>query len=380
MPVFKGAMKIARQNLILIFMYVGIIALSLILTIGNNANSQDAAYAAVSMDISFVDEDESPLSQALARHLAGVHTLKECENDSAALLEDLYYRESDFVLRIPQGFGADPEAHPLLVTEVPGSYTGVYLENQIESYLNQIELYEIAGFSAEEAISMADGAPAPAVTVLEQSRQEGLNVGPFFQFLPYGAICMLSFVIGNVLCAFTKTQVRKRTGASSFTHRRMEWELLLAVAVFGVLIFLIFLIFLVMGTLFYGSPFWSASHLGLHLINLAAMILVSMSLAYLIAMVANTQESLSGIVNSLSLGMSFFCGVFVPLELLGEGVKAVAHFLPFFWYEQSNDLLARFPVLSQAQMGDFRVSLCIQAAFALAFISLGAAIHKKRSC
>ena len=110
---------------------------------------------------------------------------------------------------------------------------------------------------------------------------------------------------------------------------------------------------------------------------MAVMTLVS--LAYLIAMGASNQESLSGIVNSLALGMSFLCGVFVPLEVLGEGVKTAAHFLPFYWYERTNLMLTEFPVLSAAQQTDFLISLGIQTAFAVAFLSVGAALHKKKN-
>ena len=368
-------MKIARKNMGLILMYVGIVALTLLLTIGGAADQQQQDYAAASMKISLVDEDGSALSQALADHLSGIHQIRQCENDQARLLEDLYYREADYVLRIPQGFGEDPAAYPLQVTAVPGSYTGVYLENQIRSYLGQVRLYETAGFSREEAISRADQAASPAVTVLHPADETQQRTGAFFQFLPYGAICILSFAIGNVLCAFMKTEVRKRIGSSALTHRRIEWELLLSVGVFGAAVFGIFII---MAAAFLGGEFWGADNLILYLSNLAVMILVCMALAYLIAMSVSSQESLSGIVNSLSLGMSFLCGVFVPLEVLGDGVKTAAHFLPFYWYEQANLLISAAPALGADQLMQIRNFMGIQVAFALAFAAIGAAVHKKR--
>lgn len=376
MPVFKAAMKIARQNLGLILMYVGIVAIVLCLTIQNNAAPQDGAYCASSMTISFVDEDNSPLSQALAAHLSKIHTLNKCENDPVRLMEDLYYRESEYVLRIPAGFGADPEGNPLQVTEVPGSYAGFYLKGQIESYLRQIHLYRVAGFSQQEAVTLADEALSPNVTVLEQPSHSDFSLVVFFRFLPYGALAMLSLVIGNVLCSFMKTEIRKRTGASAITHRRTERELLLAVAVFGLSIFCVFVL---MGTVICKEAFWTSSHLVFYLANLAMMILVSTSIAYLIAMVANSQDSLAGIINSVSLGMSFLCGVFVPLEFMGEGVRIVAQFLPYYWYERAIDMIAKSPVLSGGQSMALAGFLGIQAAFSVAFIALGAAIHKKRN-
>lgn len=376
MPVFKGAMKIARQNLGLIALYVGIVAVVLSMTIQNSVPAQENPFSAASAAISIVDEDDSILSRALTAHLGKIHTLKKCENNPDRLMEDLYYRQSEFVLRIPAGFGADPRANPLQVTEVPGSYAGFYLETQIESYLRQIHLYQVAGFSEKESVSLADAAQSPSVAVLRQPNQSEMSLGAFFQFIPYGALCMLSFVIGNVLCAFMKTEVRKRTGASAMTHRRAERELLAAVAVFGLGIFAVFLL---MGTALYGGAFWRSAQLILYLTNLAVMILVSMSIAYLIAMAANSQESLAGIINSVSLGMSFLCGVFVPLEFLGENVKFVSRFLPFYWYERATNLILKSPALSGDQLMAFTGFLGIQVAFSVAALSLGAAIHKKRN-
>ena len=375
MPVFKAAAKITRQNLWLILMYVFIVAMVLTITMGNQSGSAGSEYAAESMKISFVDEDNSVLSQALSDHLAKTHQVKPRENDPSSLVEDLYYRDSDLVIRIPQGFGEDPAGKPLLMTEVPGSYTGVYLENQMEGYLSQIRLYEAAGFSLEEAISLADEAPAPEITVLQKQDGNRDLTGSFFQFVPYGAICMLCFGIGNVLCAFMKTEVRKRTGASAKTRSAVEWELLLAVFVFGLAVFGILLI---LGTFFCGSSLWGSDRLGLYLANLAAMILVSISIAYLISMNVKSQDSLSGIVNSLALGMSFFCGVFVPLDILGSGVKTVAHFLPFYWYEQANVMISTLPALTGSALARIWGHMGIQAAFALAFLALGAAVHKRR--
>ena len=377
MPVFKASMKITRQNLWLIIMYVVIVAMVLTLTIGNLSGSADSKYAAQSMKISFVDEDNSALSQALSRHLAQTHQVKPRANDPASLAEDLYYRDSDLVIRVPRGFGEDPAGNPLLMTEVPGSYTGVYLENQMEGYLSQIHLYEVAGFSLEEAISLANEAPAPEITVLQKQDGNRNLTGSFFQFVPYGAVCMLCFGIGNVLCAFMKTEIRKRTSASALTRRAMEWELLLAVGVFGLAVFGVLLI---IGTVFCGSSLWGSDRLGLYLANLAAMILVSISLAYLISMNVKSQDSMSGIVNSVALGMSFFCGVFVPLDILGSGVKTVAHFLPFYWYEQANVMISTLPALTGSIQAQIWGCLGIQAAFALAFLTLGAFTHRKRYC
>lgn len=46
------------------------------------------------------------------------------------------------------------------------------------------------------------------------------------------------------------------------------------------------------------------------------------------------------IANTIGLGMSFLCGVFVPQKFLGEAVINVAHFLPAYWFIRANNMLA----------------------------------------
>jgi ABC-2 type transport system permease protein len=46
---------------------------------------------------------------------------------------------------------------------------------------------------------------------------------------------------------------------------------------------------------------------------------------------------ISSVTNVLALGMSFLCGVFVPLSMLSPGLKKVTQFLPVYWYEATNN-------------------------------------------
>ena len=55
--------------------------------------------------------------------------------------------------------------------------------------------------------------------------------------------------------------------------------------------------------------------------------------------------------------MSFLCGVFVPLDIMGKGVKTVAHFLPVYWYEISNNLLNNSAVLTQHRDNSYTATM-----------------------
>ena len=372
MPVFKGAMKVAKRNMGIIIMYIVIVASVLSLTLQHGSSGE--AYAAESVRIAVSDQDNSLLSKGLTDYLSKTHEIIDAGSNRAALQESLYYRDSELVIQIPAGFGEDSQTHPLQITEIPGSYTGFYVEGQIGSFLRLVHLYQVAGDPEEVALEKAAAAAdTPSITMTEATQETSLQ--GFFQFIPYGALCILCFAIGNVLHSFLTVEVRKRTNASAFRRRKASGELILAIGVFGALIFCIFLI---MGAAINGNAFFSAPNIVSYLLNMAAMILVCIAIAYLVSMIAHTQESLTGIVNSISLGMCFLCGVFVPLELLGSGVKTVAQFLPFYWYEQANNLLSAFPQLTSAHMEEFLIDLGIQLIFAAAILAVGATLHKKR--
>lgn len=364
-------MQIARRNLGLILMYVGIICGMLTLTISQSTGNTDG-FQAVSLDIAYVDMDNSSLSRGLIAFLQKSHTMLPMDNDPGKLQEALYYRDAAYVLKIPAGFSRHPKDTKLQITQVPGSSAGFYLNSQIDGFLQQTLLYEKGGFTEEQAVQMVQAHKSPAITI--RHPQTGTNLTAFFQIIPYNVLCILCFTIGNVLCAYTRTEIKKRSSSGTLSPHRISMELLAAIGVFGLLIFLLMCI---LGTGFYGLDFWKNPNIGLHLLNTAAMILVSISIAYLISGFVRTPESLSGLINALSLGMSFLCGVFAPLELLGKQVQKVAQFLPFYWYEKACSLLSGS--LSQPQMTDFFRSVGLQLLFTLAIIALGTTIHRKRA-
>ena len=68
--------------------------------------------------------------------------------------------------------------------------------------------------------------------------------------------------------------------------------------------------------------------------------------------------------------MSFTCGVFVSMDVLGKGVKTFAHFLPVYWYETVNEILSKNVEFTAGQkMGIFQ---------GLGIVCAGLAIDRRR--
>lgn len=109
----------------------------------------------------------------------------------------------------------------------------------------------------------------------------------------------------------------------------------------------------------------------------STLLLVGLALSFLLGTFITKEDILTALVNVVTLGMSFLCGVFVPLDIMGKGVKTMAHFLPVYWYEISNNLLNNSAVLTQAQRQLLYRNYGIQLLFAAAIFCIALVVSKR---
>lgn len=89
--------------------------------------------------------------------------------------------------------------------------------------------------------------------------------------------------------------------------------------------------------MFKGSTFSFSGFL--FTLNMLCYMLVSLAFAFLISKITSNSEILNMFANTVSLGMAFLCGIFVPEEFLSDGIIKAAHFLPAYWYNQAVKIL-----------------------------------------
>lgn len=383
MTVFKGYMKIIRRNAGMILMYVAIFTgITILFQIFDGADSV-TSYQAESLRVAVVDEDGGVLAAGLGEYLGQFHDVVWMENDRARLQEELFYRNVEYIVRIPEHFFEKciKGGEKLAVTKVPGSYTAFYVDQQVNSFLNDARVCHAAGFSQEETAETLKGLEPAQVELLDASGRAGKMpaYGFYFRYIPYLFLSVLCYVIGNVLMVFQKGDLPKRMRASAVSGRRQSLEGLLAVAVLGIglWVFCMFLAFL-----FYGKNLMKSFGLPYHLLNTLLLLFVTLTLSYLIGTLIpggkDAINTLNGIVNVLSLGMCFLCGVFVPLELLNQKVRTVAQFLPVYWYETVNELLLEYGSITGEVKEAVLRGLGMQFAFIAALVCLTMSAAKWR--
>ncbi|MDO5336156.1 MAG: ABC transporter permease [Eubacteriales bacterium] len=379
MTVFKGYMKIIKYNRWLIFMYLAIFFGVTIMFQAATGNEEQNAYQAHSVSIALVGEEDGSFLGAFEEYLGKFHEVKRMEEDTAFLQEELFYRNIEYIVRIPDNFYETciKNREKLSVTKIPGSYTAFYVDEQINSFLNNARVYDAAGFSEEETAQ----ALGEMETGQVEMRNAGKNAGEvpsyafYYRYLPYLYMAVLCYVLGNVLSAFRRGDLPRRMKACAVSARRQSMEGFLAAAVMGagLWIFSISVSFL-----FYRGSLAENGSLGYRLINSLLLLAVSLALAYFVGFITKDSSALNGIVNVLSLGMSFLCGVFVPLEYMSAGVKRTAQFLPVYWYETVNDILTEYGTITEQVKIRIYQAFGIQLAFAVALVCMTLAVAKKK--
>ena len=346
MTVFKGYMKIIGQNRMLILLYVAIF-FGCTLLFQSTAGKSETSYQAEKLNIGIVDEDGGSLAESLTEYLGNLHHLIPVENDVSEIQEKLYYREV---------------------------YSGSYVDQQINSFLNNARTYQAAGFTEAEAASALERTQSVKVTFLKDGKNtEDAPYVYYFRYMPYLFLALSGFVMGNILIVFHNPDLKKRMAASPVSGRRQSLEGILCMSLAGIALW-IFVI--VIAIVFFGKDFYTSGNFAYYLLNSVFMLFVAIALAYLMGTIAPNRDALTGIANIISLGMCFLGGAFVPLEFMGNDVKAVSQFLPVYWYEKANDILADFGHLTASAKGQFLQVIMIQLVFAAAFVCLVLVVEK----
>ncbi|XCP84376.1 ABC transporter permease [Roseburia hominis] len=380
MTVYKGYLKLWSKELHLVLLYFVIFMFVGIMMQSAAAKKQEQSYASEKLDIAVIDQDGGELARGLGEYLGEIHQLQDIGGKKEDLQVALFYRKVKYVVTIPENFEKEflENGAKLKTTKVPGSEQDVYLNSQIDTFLNGVRTYVAGGYSVSEAVGRVKsvGSQGAKVKMIANNENAGMKADYvyWFQYFPYVILASLGYSSG-VLISFRRKEIQQRMNCSSKSLIRQNLEGVLAFMTIGGMIWLLCTGAVVAMS---GKRFWESANVGYFLLNSILMMLVALSIAYLVGVAAagkgsssgGNSNSLSAVVNVISLGMSFLCGVFVPLEVLGKEVKMVAQFLPVYWYEVINEMLGDFDVLTPEMLGTLWKGFAIELAFAGACVVL----------
>lgn len=385
MQVFKAFMKTALKFMPQTMLYFVIFSAIAFVISHSAAGSKSSGFQAAELDIGIVDEDQSAASLALADYLGKMHHVSSLAYDRQLILDRLFYRDLDYILVITGGFEdrlLEGKSEGLFETiQIPGTYSGIFVDEQVNAYLKTAQMYLAGDHGIGEAAKRAgellsDMSGHVEVLADKEDEESGAMTGIyyFYQFLPYVLVTMIMCSLTPILVIFWEKNLARRMScsAASLTGRNLQLALGSVVSCL-----LLWALLVLTSRIFYGPGLFTEE--GLYCVCNSFMLFpLGIAISLIIGSFAPTVNVINMLNNIICLGMSFLCGIFVPQQLLGEGVLSVARFLPFYWYIENNDMISGFSGEAFVKETFWR-NIGIQALFAVMLFAVALAVAKLKS-
>ena len=384
MTVFKGFLLLLKREAKSVSLYLVIfIAMAVMTQLSMGDNQPTSTFKSMSTRIAMEDKDQSDLSKSLVNYLEKTQSVKRDLNISTPdmIQENLYYSNVYSVIKIPKGFEKDyfDKQTPLTLINKPG-FDSTYVTSQVDQFLKSVKVLHESGDTVAQAVQKVQryDSQKSRVTLIAQNKSGGEM--PYhnylFQYLPYILISMTSYSLGIILIIYAEPDKKRRMLCAPVSYRSMNLQLMLGAAVIGTGLWLICGVAL--PTILSAKTFLSDPNLPYYLLNVGLMILVSLALSFLVSKLIQRINIISSVTNVLALGMSFLCGVFVPLSVLSPTIKKITQFLPVYWYEVTNELIGYQTTFNASQKWELYKGFGIQLLFVIALLSLGMLVGKLR--
>ena len=384
MRVFDTCLTIIKRRIGAFVLYLAIfIALSVLMPalVGEQFSTD---FSAIKPNFTVINRDgETPLSEGLTAYLNG-HGVEVALDDSVDAMRDAsFYHATDYIAILPQGFhdaflnGGQFTIETVVTTE---SAKGYYADSLVNQYLNQARMVREIGDMDEESLVAEVLNSLSAEAVVETVRfGSGAPVEAAFQVYSrmecYILIVLVILCISNMMSAFKRPDLRMRNLCAPLKPRSASIQQALC----GVLVSVTaWALTTALGFVIYGGKLAEADGriVALILLNSFIVTFVALSLAMLVTPLIKSPNSQNAVANFVSLGTCFLGGVFVPLEMMGDGILAVARFTPAYWYVTALDRIGALTSFGGGALNGVWQAMLVQLAFAAAFLCIALAVGK----
>ncbi|MBQ6180884.1 MAG: ABC transporter permease [Ruminococcus sp.] len=384
MQVFKAFLKVLKSKWLSSLIYV-IVFLVIAIPLAKDKKAVEV-FEVTSLKIAVFDKDDTPESRALIELIGKDNKIVEIEEDREKILDSLYSETIGYALIINKGYSealASGDTEELFGSyHVHDSYSVVYMGQFLNEYVSSVRAYMAGGMELQEAVSSTGDvlAEKPEVKMLSDE-EEGSGMpqffGGYFRYLPYIVISAVVNTLCTVLLVMTKKDIRYRTDCSclspfSFTVQLYAGSILFVLAQW--------LVLMGAGVFLFGMY---SGRQWLAVLNSFIFTLLVTSLTIFIASFTPSERVISLMTQILGLGMSFLCGIFVPLSILSDNVIAFSRFLPAYWYVKANELICKDVDFTRgggmtADGGNLILYMGIELGFAATFAVLSILVRKLR--
>ena len=384
MTIFKTYFKIIKKQSLSLSIYIVVfLSLSIAFTYIGNSNNADT-FTQSKTRVAFINEGEpSVLIQGLKDYLKGHSTYVDIENKTDKLQDALFFRDAEYILKIPVDFTKNFMAGKSVTvdkTVVSGSVSSIYTDILINKYLKTARLYisNSKGLSQEELVGqIKKDLELETEVILKPSGQKTSRTSSivyFYNYMPYIIINILILGVSSVMLVFNDIRLKRRNLCSPVSNISVNLQILLGNIIFALSCWVLLVI---LSLLLYRQDMFNMSSI-YFFINSLVLTLTILSVSFLIGILIKSRNAQSGISNVVSLGMCFLTGVFVPQEMLSENVLAIAKFLPTYWYIRANKAIGALTNFNMENVGPIVSYMLIELGFAVALISITLVVSKRK--
>lgn len=384
MRVFSACMKIMKRRKLTLLVYFFVFAALLLSMIFLGDSSMYGDFTAKRPKYTLINRDGSgAAAEGLAGILEEMGTFVELEDSREAMMDAGFYGAVDCIFVIPKGYGErfwEGDDTALEMWQWPSSSAGYYLRSAVEQYLSLVRIYQNTGRMSEEeavqaALSSMERKTEVTVCRYVDGTAVGENIRLFQRFLPYILLLECISGVGMVFTAFRKTEIRMRNLCSPVKPTVFAVGKLLYAFVVGAGMWLLL-------NLMGGAAVIKELRgldirlIRLYLGNSLAAMTVAISVALLCSVFISSENVLHFAANVVALAMSFLSGVFVPLEMMGEGILKVSKLLPVYWYEQNEGRISSMTGFRWKDLQPVYEGILIQIGFAAALFCIYLLVNK----
>ena len=384
MKVFSACMLIIKRHITSLSLYFCVfLALSVIMP-GLSFEQTGMDFAEIKPNFTVINRDgDTPLSEGLSAYLGTRGSEVALEDRKDVLQDATFFHATDYIAIIPNGFrDAFFSGSPLSIETVVTAETakGYYADSLANRYFNQVRMrLDPGGLDEETLVAAALSDLVMEANVEVRQFGAGAPVDEVFQefsrLMCYIVLVLIILCISNIMSAFLRPDMRMRNLCAPMKPRNMSVQQMLCGALVSVAAWALVT---ALGFIIYGSKLAETDSRSVLLIvlNSFVVMIVALAIASFAGPFINSPNSQNAIANFTSLGLCFLGGVFVPLDLMGEGILTAARFTPLYWYSTALDRICKLNSYSKAALAPVWQAMLTQLAFAAAFFCLALVVGK----
>ena len=366
MTTFKTFLRIVQKNIWIIIMY------SVILVVVSSANSlggnNQMNFAATKPTVAVYDHDNTELSKSLNDYIKSHAEVIDMQENSNDLSDALYYNNLDYVVYIDEGFSNKiykGEDFEVTVKSVK-NYDAYLAENLTSRYVKIAKNF--AGTNEKEAVNKIEKILENEVEVSLNTKLDttGLaNAGTYYNFMNYSLLAGLVFAIAYATIGFRRTMIKKRISISATSYSKINFKLMLCNFA---LAFVLWLVYNAIGVIIVGPGVMFTLNGLLMIMNSAVFTIFAVTLAFLLTNIFDNNNALMAVINIVSLGSSFLCGVFVPMKWMPDFITTIAHALPSYYYVNNNEILVTLEKIDADHLWPIALNMLVICGFIVATV------------